>query len=63
MFEQERIIWEKKEVVRRFLSEELRRDVPSGLTPVRVERSFPRVLAATSPHLRILSRLVTTDII
>jgi len=47
---------EKKEVVRRFLSEELRRDVPSGLTPARVERSFPRVLAATSPHLRILSR-------
>jgi len=47
---------EKKEVVKKFLSSELRRDVPSGLTPARVERSFPRVLAATSPHLRILSR-------
>ena len=29
---------------------------PSGETPVRVERQYPRYLAATSPHARILDR-------
>ena len=29
---------------------------PSGETPVRTERQYPRYLAATSPHQRILDR-------
>ena len=31
-----------------FLTEDLQKDVPTSLTPTRVERSYPRVLAATS---------------
>ena len=34
----------------------LREDQPTGLTPQRTERSFPRYLEATSPHQRILHR-------
>ena len=49
---------EETKTVCRFLSEDLRQDVPTGLTPARVERSYPRVLAATSPHQAILSRSV-----
>ena len=41
-----------------FLTEDLQKDVPTSLTPTRVERSYPRVLAATSPHQTILSRLI-----
>ena len=33
---------------------------PSGETPVRVERQFPRYLAATSPHARIKERFRKT---
>ena len=47
---------EEREAVTRFLQEVLQEDVPSGLTPARVERSYPRYLAATSPHQTILSR-------
>ena len=49
----------EKEMVRKFLTSDLKRDVPTGQTPGRVERSYPRVLAATSPHNSILSRFVT----
>ena len=41
-----------------FLTEDLQKDVPTGLTPARVERSYPRVLAATSPQQTILARSV-----
>ena len=37
-------------------SQVLQDDQPSGLTPQRAERSFPRYLEATSPHQRILHR-------
>ena len=47
---------EEREAVTRFLQEVLQEDAPSGLTPARVERSYPRYLAATSPHQTILSR-------
>ncbi|XP_021939166.1 kinesin-like protein Klp61F isoform X2 [Zootermopsis nevadensis] len=40
----------------KFLVEELRKDIPTGNTPQRREFSYPRVLAATSPHERILAR-------
>jgi len=47
---------EEKENVSSFVTEVLQEDEPSGLTPARVERSYPRYLAATSPHERILNR-------
>ena len=47
---------EEQENVKKFLSETLQHDVPSGLTPARVERSFPRYLATTSPHEKLISR-------
>lgn len=40
----------------KFLDEDLWTDIPTGNTPVRREFSYPRVLAATSPHERILAR-------
>jgi len=43
--------------VTNFLAEELVQDKPTGLTPARADRPFPRYLAATSPHQRILERL------
>merc|ERR1719186_579676 len=39
--------------VTNFLTEELVQDKPTGLTPARADRPFPRYLAATSPHQRI----------
>jgi len=39
-----------------FLEQDLQKDIPSGKTPARTERSYPRFLAATSPHQRILER-------
>ena len=49
---------EESKTVCRFLREDLKQDVPTGLTPARVERSYPRALAATSPQQTILSRSV-----
>merc|ERR1712029_52298 len=46
----------EKESVSTFVTQVLEEDKPSGLTPVRVERSYPRYLAATSPHEKIISR-------
>jgi hypothetical protein len=39
-----------------FVALGLREDQPTGTTPSRVERSYPRYLAATSPHARITER-------
>ena len=47
---------EEKEAVSSFIRDDLQEDVPSGLTPARVERPYPRYLAATSPHEKIISR-------
>jgi len=47
---------EEKEAVSSFIRDDLQEDVPSGLTPARVERPYPRYLAATSPHDKIVSR-------
>ena len=47
---------EEKETVSSFIRDDLQEDVPSGLTPARVERPYPRYLAATSPHEKIISR-------
>jgi len=52
---QSRLILERETVVS-FVTEVLREDQPTGLTPQRTERSFPRYLEATSPHQRILHR-------
>jgi len=49
-------VTEEQENVTNFLRTTLKQDVPSGLTPARVERSYPRYLAATSPHEKIISR-------
>jgi len=43
--------------VTNFLAEDLVQDKATGLTPARADRPFPRYLAATSPHGRILDRL------
>eukprot|EP00088_Acartia_fossae_P034134 TRINITY_DN3500_c0_g1_i10.p1 TRINITY_DN3500_c0_g1~~TRINITY_DN3500_c0_g1_i10.p1 ORF type:complete len:728 (-),score=254.95 TRINITY_DN3500_c0_g1_i10:261-2444(-) len=42
--------------VRNFALESLQRNLPTGTTPGRIERSYPRYLAATSPHERIIKR-------
>ena len=39
-----------------FVTEVLQEDQPTGMTPARVKRSYPRYLAATIPHERILNR-------
>jgi len=52
---QERIHTEK-ETVTSFIEQVLQTDQPSGLTPARTVRQFPRYLEATSPHDRILQR-------
>jgi len=49
-------VTQEKETVTSFVTDVLQEDHPTGLTPVRVERSYPRYLAATSPHERILNR-------
>ncbi|CAH0596519.1 unnamed protein product [Chrysodeixis includens] len=41
----------------RYLSQEYKVYEPTGSTPSRVEFRYPRALAATSPHARILARL------
>merc|ERR1719410_1159015 len=46
----------ERDTVVSFVTEVLQDDQPSGLTPQRAERSFPRYLEATSPHQRILHR-------
>lgn len=46
----------QEEKIRIFLQESLERDVPTGSTPARTERVYPRYLAATSPHDRIIQR-------
>merc|ERR1719430_2134425 len=46
----------ERDTVVSFVTEVLQEDQPSGLTPQRTERSFPRYLEATSPHQRILHR-------
>ena len=55
----ESLVAQREEEVQRFLSEVLQEDKPTGLTPARVERNYPRILAATSPHERILNRQVS----
>nr|CAD7409544.1 unnamed protein product [Timema cristinae] len=40
----------------RFLTEDLRKDLPTGQTPKRKEFHYPHQLVATSPHDRILER-------
>jgi len=42
--------------VMNFVFKELKQNVPTGKTPVPVERSFPRTLSATSPHPKIVER-------
>jgi len=49
-------ITQEKETVSSFVTDVLQEDQPTGLTPARVDRSYPRYLAATSPHERILNR-------
>ena len=49
-------ITEEKETVSNFVTDVLQEDQPTGMTPARTERSYPRYLAATSPHERILNR-------
>jgi len=51
----EKVLDEKSNVVS-FVSDVLQEDQPTGRTPARVERSYPRYLAATSPHEKLLSR-------
>ncbi|KAK0090601.1 hypothetical protein PV325_010567 [Microctonus aethiopoides] len=45
-----------KHEIERFLTEDLKRDEPTGSTPVKKEFSYPRQLVTTSPHERILNR-------
>ena len=40
----------------KFLVEDLRRDVPTGTTPVRKDFHYPKQLTTTSPHERIIQR-------
>ena len=54
-------VLQTKGTVRSFLVSELRKCEPTGLTPGRVVRSYPRELAATSPHQSILSRFVLSQ--
>lgn len=42
--------------VREFVVSNLKKDVPTGATPGRIERTYPRFLAATSPHEKIIQR-------
>ncbi|XP_014205799.1 kinesin-like protein Klp61F isoform X2 [Copidosoma floridanum] len=42
--------------IEKFVSEELRKDIPTGSTPLRRDYSYPRHLVATSPHERIIQR-------
>jgi len=51
----EKVLVEKSNVVS-FVSDVLQEDRPTGRTPSRVERLYPRNLAATSPHEKLLSR-------
>ncbi len=44
--------------VREFVVSNLKKDVPTGATPGRIERTYPRFLAATSPHEKIIQRYV-----
>ncbi len=44
--------------VREFVMSNLKKDVPTGTTPARIERTYPRFLAATSPHEKIIQRYV-----
>ncbi|KAJ9592833.1 hypothetical protein L9F63_015524, partial [Diploptera punctata] len=46
----------RNQEVDKFLVEDLRKDSPTGNTPQRREFDYPRQLAATSPHERILAR-------
>jgi hypothetical protein len=48
--------------VEEFVVVRLREDQPTGATPVRLERSYPRYLAATSPHARITERSVQPSV-
>ncbi|RLU25689.1 hypothetical protein DMN91_001846 [Ooceraea biroi] len=49
-----------QERVGKFLVEDLRRDTPTGFTPARKEYQYPRNLAVTSPHERIIHRFRQT---
>lgn len=51
----EKVLEEKSNVVS-FVSDVLQEDQPTGRTPSRIERTYPRHLAATSPHEKLLSR-------
>ncbi|XP_043480001.1 kinesin-like protein Klp61F [Leptopilina heterotoma] len=42
----------------KFLVEDLRRDVPTGTTPVRKDFRYPQKLVATSPRERIVKRFI-----
>ncbi|XP_063982789.1 kinesin-like protein Klp61F [Diachasmimorpha longicaudata] len=42
--------------VDKFIVEDMRKDVPSGSTPAKKEFSYPKQLAVTSPHERIIQR-------
>ena len=56
MLEEQTRIRMEKELATSFVSDVLRVDQPTGVTPARTVRSFPRYLEATSPHERILHR-------
>jgi len=49
-------IKQRNDDVVKFLVEDLTHDVPTGQTPQRREFSYPRFLASTSPHERIVER-------
>jgi hypothetical protein len=49
-------VGEVMSLVESFVKEGLQEDRPTGATPGRLERSYPRYLAATSPHARITER-------
>lgn len=49
-------IKQRNEDVVKLLTEELRHDIPTGHTPQKREFVYPRFLASTSPHQRIVER-------
>merc|ERR1712071_97261 len=49
-------IKQRNEDVVKFLVEDLNEDVPTGQTPQRRDFAYPRFLASTSPHERIVQR-------
>merc|ERR1719193_95359 len=47
-----------EEETRKFVTEEMKKNVVTGGTPTPKERSYPRTLLATSPHQKIVKRFL-----